>query len=530
MNKVYKPIVLLVLDGWGLSPAWGGNPITMNNPTNMTRLWREYPHKVLQAFALIAGKYGVVGDSRLGHSTLSAGRRLVQDYERISQAIADKSFYKNQVLKDAFNHCQKNNSNLHLIGLLSDGGIHAHISHLNALLDMASRENFDRVFIDAISDGVDNGANDAVNFVSEIEQKFLRLNLGRFSSISGRYYAMDRDGDYKKTLKVYEALILGKAAQAKDPIAVLTSAYRQKSTDFTISPTLVGPDKKALIGENDAIVFFNFRSDRAIQLVRVLSDPKFRIRFFKPKLPKNLYVATLTEYQKDLPVKVAFEREKVSEILPAVLAKYQKNQLRVAETEKQAHVTSFFNCGEASYEGEDEKIILSKKVKDWSELPEMSTKDVTDTIISAIKGKKYDFILANLANVDMMAHAGNITAAGKAVKVVDEAVGKIVQANLDEGGATIITADHGNVEQIVKFNPNQDPENKHTLNPVPFILVTPENRKNIVTAEILPSSAALSKLINIQVSLADVAPTILELMDLPKPEQMKGHSILGVLE
>jgi 2,3-bisphosphoglycerate-independent phosphoglycerate mutase len=395
---------------------------------------------------------------------------------------------------------------------------------------MASRENFSRIFLDAISDGVDNGSHDALNFVEQIEQKFIRLNLGKFSSISGRYYAMDRDRDYKKTLKVYQALILGKAQEANDPISVLTSCYRQGLTDFMIPPTLTGLGKKVLIGKGDAIIFFNFRSDRAIQLTRVLSDHKFGIRFWRPKLPKNLYVATMTEYEKDLPVKIAFPPAFVPDILPAIFAKYQKEQLRIAETEKMAHVTSFFNCGQESFEKEDSKIILSRRVKDWSQAPEMSLELVTKTIIAAIKSDKYDFILANIANVDMMAHTGNISAAGRAVQAVDEATGKIVEANLKANGATIITADHGNVEQIVKFNPNRDPENKHTLNPVPFILITGDNRKTSITKEILPPPSSLAKLINIQVSLADVAPTILELMGLPKPTVMKGRSILGVLE
>jgi 2,3-bisphosphoglycerate-independent phosphoglycerate mutase len=501
----------------------------MNNPANMTRYWREYPHKVLQAFTLLAGKYGVVGDSRLGHSTIAAGRRLVQDYEKISASIEDKSFYKNKVFVDAIEHAKKNNSNIHLVGLLSNTGIHSHLNHLLALLDMAARENFERVFVDAISDGIDTGENDAVNFIEQIEQKFLRLNLAKFSSISGRFYAMDRDRDYQKTKKVYQALVLGDAPLVRDPLAALTASYKQGLNDFLVMPTLTG-EKKNTISDNDAIIFFNFRSDRAIQLVQMMADPNFRLRFWRPKKLQNLYIATMTEYQADLPVKVAFPQPNVKNILPGVLSYYHKTQLRVAETEKTAHVTNFFNCGANVFPGEERVIVSSKRVKKWDEAPEMSAQKITKVLVSAIERQKYDFILANYANVDMMAHTGNFTAAGVAVRKVDEEIGKVVAANLKAGGATIITADHGNVEQIVKFKPKQDPENKHTLNPVPFILINSENRKDLIRGALISSPQQLSKLIEVKASLADVAPTVLELMGLPKPAEMTGKSLLRNLE
>lgn len=530
IKSKFRPIVLIILDGWGLSPAWGGNPIVMNNPENMTRLWREYPHKVLQAFTLVAGKFGVVGDSRLGHSTISAGRRLVQDYERISQSIADKSFFKNKVLKSAFSHCKKNNSNLHLVGLLSSTGVHSHLKHLEALLDMASRENFNRVYVDGITDGIDSGEFDAINFIEQIEQKFVRLNLGKFSSISGRYYAMDRDRDYQKNLKVYEAIVRGKAPTEQDPVAALTKGYKNGLTDFTTIPTLCGLTEKINISENDAVIFFNFRSDRSFQLAQFFADPKFRIRFWRPSPPKNLYLATMTSYGKNLQAEVAFPSEKVPETLPEILARYQNNQLRVAEMEKLAHVTNFFNCSEETFPLEERIIVPSAHVVNWDEEPKMSAKKIGRIVTEAIADEKFDFILVNFANVDMMAHTGNIAAAGVAIRVVDLEVGKIVEENLKAGGATIITADHGNVEQIVKFNPKQDPENKHTLNPVPFILVTPDNRKNLIQGAIASSPGQLSKLIEVDSTLADVAPTVLELLGLPKPEVMTGKSLLRSLE
>lgn len=520
---------MVILDGWGLSPDWGGNPITMNNPANMTRLWREYPHKVLQAFGLVSGKYGIVGDSRLGHSTISAGRRIIQDYEKISASVENKSFYHNAALCGAFTYAKKHRSSVHLIGLFSKTGIHSHLSHLEALLDLAARENFSRVFIDAITDGIDSSEYDGLGFIEEVEQKILRLNLGQFSSISGRFYAMDRDRDYKKPLKVHQALVEGKALLARDPVSALTGAYKNGLNDFNIEPTLLGPEK-ATIKENDAVIFFNFRSDRAIQLAELISKPDFRVGLKKFKNPKNLYVVTMTMYRQDLAVKEAFVPEKISKTLPEILSDLGKVQLRVAETEKTAHVTTFFNCGEEIFKNEIREIVPSKKVKDWSRVPQMSATKIGKVTCEAIGSGKYDFIVVNFGNVDMMAHTGNFSAAGEAVKIVDSEVGKIVQAGLKAQSSTIITADHGNVEQIVKYNPKQDPENKHTLNPVPFILVSADNRKHQSLREISPSATELGNLINVKATLADVAPTILELMDLPKPEVMTGKSLLRSLE
>jgi len=503
----------------------------LRKPENINRLWREYPHKVLQAFTLIAGKYGVVGDSRLGHSTIAAGRRILQNLEIISRAIEDRSFYKNKVLKSAFAHAQKNNSNLHLVGLLSNGGIHAYLSHILALLEMAGRENFQSVYLDLFSDGIDSGEYDALIFAASIQKKISELGIGKFASISGRLYAMDRNRDYLKTKVVYQALVQGQARSALNVQAALGAGYRRGENDFTIQPTLIeNEDGKTVISENDAVIFFNFRSDRITELVEFFAKPGFKIRFWRPSVPKGLFLASMTDYRQDLKLNVAFPQPLVNKTIGEIISFYHGRQLRVAEQEKAAHVTNFFNCGEKIFPFEERRIVPSKRTNNIEKTPEMSAPKITKEAINAIKSQRYDFILINFANVDQVAHTGDISATSKAVKIIDDEVEKIVKANLGIKGATIVTADHGNAEQIVKLNKNQDPETKHTLNPVPFILVMPDNRKTLIQGAFSAPSSTLSKIITAKETLADIAPTILEILNLPKPEEMTGHSLLKKLE
>ena len=503
----------------------------LRKPENINRLWREYPHKILQAFTLIAGKYGVVGDSRLGHSTIAAGRRIQQNLEIISQAIENHSFYKNKVLKSAFEHSQKNNSNLHLVGLLSNGGIHSYLSHILALLEMAGRENFQSVYLHLFSDGIDSGEYDALIFAAAVQKKMSELGIGKFASISGRLYAMDRNRDYLKTKIVYQALVEGQGRSALNIQAALSAGYRRGENDFTLEPTLIeNEDGKTVISENDAIIFFNFRADRITQLVEFFAKPSFKIRFWHPSVPKGLFLVAMTDYRQDLNLNVAFPQTSVNKTVGEVISFYHGRQLRIAEQEKAAHVTNFFNCSENIFPLEERKIVPSKRANDITKIPEMSAGKITEVAIKAIRSKLYDFILINFANVDAVAHSGNISATARAVKIVDDQVGKIAKANLETKGATIISADHGNAEQIVKLNENQDPETKHTLNPVPFILIMPDNRKNLIQGAFSTSSSTLSKIITAKETLADIAPTILEILNLPKPEEMTGHSLLKKLE
>lgn len=532
--KKYKPIILIILDGWGISPSWGGNALAVNQPKNINRLWRDYPHKVLQAFTLVAGKYGIVGDSRLGHSTIAAGRRIPQDLEIISESIAKNEFYSNKVLVEAVEHARKHQSNLHLVGLISNGGVHSHLAHLQALLELCFRRNFERVFIDAFTDGIDSGQSDALSFIGKVKEKILEVGLGKFSSICGRIYAMDRIGDFGKTNKCYDLLTQGKAKKAKanSIMEAIAQSYRQKQNDFNLEPQQIENEGKTTpINDNDAVIFFNFRADRSTQLLKMFFGLRRRKLFFKPKVLKNLFIVTFTKYDKNLPAKVAFPPLKIKDTLGEVLAKYQQDQLRLSEEEKGAHVTSFFNCGRLEpFPAETRKIIPSRQTDDQTKNPAMATPKITQTAIAAIKSHTYDFILINLANVDMISHTGNISAAGLAIQTVDRAVQDIIKVSLSVGGATIITADHGNIEQMVKLKPEQDPETKHTLNPVPFILVTKDNKKNLLKSALSSPYFSLAKIITAKETLADIAPTILELMEIPKPGLMTGHSLLNRLE
>jgi len=528
----YKPIVLIILDGWGLSPSWGGNALAVANPINMNRLWRDYPHKVLQAFTMVAGKYGVVGDSRLGHSTIAAGRRIPQDLEIISEAIAKRRFYKNKILIEAINHCIKHKSNLHLIGLLSIGGVHSHLRIVSALLELCWREKFKDVFLDLITDGIDGGANDTLNLIEDIQTKIKETGIGQFSSLVGRFYAMDRSDNFKLTRKAYELWVEGKGQIASTVSQAISQSYRLGFNDFNLPATLIqNIGKTHLIQDDDAVICFNFRGDRSVQLVKMLTGTGGHQIFWKPKKLSNLFFVTFTEYQKGLPVKVAFPRKEAKETLGEILASHEQKQLRVAESEKTAHVTTFFNCGhDTPFPREERKIVPSLSGVNPAKNPELSAPQIAREVLKAISSNKYDFILVNFANVDILSHSGDFRAAGTAIRTVDSLTSTIAESAVSAGGAAIITADHGNIEQMIKLNPQQDPEARHTLNPVPFILVTKEGKKDLIKGAVSTPYSTLSKIITAKETLADIAPTILELLGLPRPEVMTGHSLLNKLE
>lgn len=530
----YKPIVLVILDGWGLSPSWGGNALMMNNPKNISDLWRNYPHTILQALGAI--EYGnIVGESRLGHLMIGAGRGVTSFHSRINHEIKDRGFFKNKVLIDTIKWAQKNNSNLHLIGMISEGGVHSDVSHLLALLDLAHKMDFSDVYIDAITDGTDSGPTDALSYVEKINQKISQLKLGQFSSVAGREYAMDRDEKWDKIREYYLVLTEPQKTTAKNISEVISRNYREGKNDEFITPTqLLGKDGKTHeIKDGDAVIFFNFREDRARELTRVFVDKDFHKFLWHPKKFNNFYFTTFTNYQKNLPAKVAFSEEYLDKNLSQVLSDAQLNQLKIAESEKMAHVTYFFNGGkEEPYDLEERKIISSPNVSSYDQKPEMSAEAVAKALKNAIKSKNYDFILINFANVDMVAHTGNILATGQAVQILDKIIGEVVELNLRAGGATLITADHGNAEQMVSINKQLSTEREtlHTLNPVPFILVAKDKRKNLISASITPELNSLARILDAKDTLADIAPTVLELAGIPKPEEMTGHSLLDRLK
>ena len=525
----YKPVVLIIMDGWGLSPSWGGNALMMNNPKNIDRLWRQYPHKILQALGAI--EYGnVVGESRLGHLMLGAGRPVSGSHSIINRTIKDRSFFRNKVLKDAISWAKDKNSNLHLLGMISAGGVHSDVDHLLTLLELCHKENFDRVYIDAITDGIDSGPTDALKFIEKINHKIKELGTGHFSTINGRRFAMDRDEHWDRIRKAFESLTQGKGEKFETAEKAVSSNYRNGVTDEFIEPAVIGTPTP--IKENDSIIFFNFREDRAKQLAKIFVGKNFRAFLWKPKVPDNLYFATFGNYAEDLSLKIAFPSIVYKNGLSETLSESGFHQLKVAESEKASHVTSFFNGNNnGAYKFEERKIVSSPDVSSFDLRPEMSAEEVTRSVVKAIEAGKYDFILVNFANVDMVAHTGNIIAVGQAVQILDKAVQKIIDANLKVHGATIITADHGNAEQMINIDQNVgERETLHTLNPVPFILITPDNKKNLLKISISYEPNALAKIIQAKDTLADVAPTILELLNIPKPKEMTGKTLIGRLE
>ena len=501
----------------------------MNNPPNINQYWREYPHKVLQAYSQQHGP-NIISNSRLGHMEIAAGRPVPQDLSIINQAISDKSFFRNRQLVDCFKYAKEHNSNIHFLGLISDGGINSHIDHLIAFLEMAHRQNFSRVFIDAITDGVDTESS-ALKFIDKINKKIKEIGLGSFSSIMGRNWAMSRSLNFPSLEKVYRMLIEGQAPSEKAPEIVITKNYQAGRQDSEIPPTLIKiKDSVQTIKAYDVVVFFNFRADYSRGLAKFLSG-KLKRLFWQPQLPEGLILATFAKYSYHLAGPVIFPRDPLTDILPSIFARHQIRNLRLSESIKKAHVTYFFNCGrQEPFAYEERQIFPSLKVQSFALAPAMSGAKITQAAVNAIVSKKYDFILINFPNADTLGHTGNIIAAGQAVLAIDRFLGKIVEANLKAGGATIITADHGNVERMVKTQGLRKPFLSHTDNPVPFILVTRDRKKNLIQGALTIPYSTLSKIVTAKSNLTDIAPTILELMNLPKPEVMSGHSLLSKLE
>lgn len=530
----FKPVVLLILDGWGLSPAWGGNAMAMSKPKCFNDYWRYYPHTILQA--LSETTYGkIVGESRLGHLMIGAGRQVSGMHNLINHEIETGKFYSNQILLDAISWAKKNNSDLHFLGMISDGGVHSDVEHLIALLELARKENFTRVFVDAITDGIDSSPTDALKYIEKIQYQFNKYRIGQFTSVMGRSYAMDRDEHWDKIRLAYEVLTNDNAPKADNINQVISENYRRALLDNAITPTklkLIDGGYKS-IKSGDAVIFFNFREDRAKSLTRVFIEPKFGFFFWHPNKLDNLYFATFSNYLHSLPAKVVFSEPHYANSLSELISKNNLKQLKIAESEKYSHVTSFFNGGrEEPYQNEERKIVSSPNVDSYDKKPEMSAKAIAKACILAIKTNRYDLIVVNFANVDMVAHTGNIRATGKAVQVLDKYIQEITETNLKHKGVTIITADHGNAEQMINLNQqiSRERETLHTVNPVPFILITPENKKNIIKMAMSNKPNSLDKILTSKKTLADVAPTILEILNIQKPQEMTGRSLINQLE
>ena len=504
-----KPVVLMVLDGYGLSDKTEGNAIAMADTPVMDKLMKEYPFVKGNASGSYVGlPDGQMGNSEVGHMNIGAGRIIYQDLTRITKAIADGDFFKNEELLAAMENCKKNNSDLHLFGLLSSGGVHSHISHVYGLLEMAKKNGVSNVYVHAFLDGRDTPPASGKDFVAQLEEKMAEIGVGKVASLAGRYYAMDRDNNWDRVEQAYRSLTTGEGKQAESAVAAMEASYAENVTDEFVVPTVITENGKPLsvVKENDSVIFFNFRPDRAREMTRAFCDDKFT-GFERTYIPTTF--VCFKDYDETIPNKlIAFKKEEIKNTFGEFLAANGKKQLRLAETEKYAHVTFFFNGGqEKQYPGEDRILVPSPKVETYDLKPEMSAYEVTDKVVEAINSKKYDCIILNYANPDMVGHTGSLEAAIKAIETIDECVGRVVEAINNQSGVLLITADHGNAEQMIDYKTGE-PHTAHTTNPVPLILVGMENAKLR------------------EGRLADLAPTMLDIIGLDKPEEMTGESLI----
>ncbi len=524
-----KPVVLIVLDGWGITQPYSGNAISQADTQTLKQLTAQYPSMTLMASGEAVGlPWGESGNSEVGHLNLGLGRILYQGLPRINKAISDNSFYKNEALLKAMEHAKKNNSQLHLMGLVSNGCVHSSIDHLQALLVMAKEHKVEKVYIHAILDGRDTAYNSGVNFINSIERGIAEYGVGEIATISGRFYAMDRDNHWDRIAKAYLAMTEGEGNKEDTALKAIEKSYKKKIYDEEFVPTVINKDgaprsREGLVADNDALIFFNYRADRAREITKAFVLPEFD-KFARPKYLKNLLFVGFTEYEKDLPIEVAFPPEEIKNTLGEVISNAGLKQLRIAETEKYAHVTYFFNGGkETKSPGETHELVPSPPVDSYDLKPEMSANEVTDKLVQAVKDDLYDFILVNFANADMVGHTGNIRATIKAIETVDKCVGRIVRQVLARDGCVLITADHGNAE--VEFNMQTGTINKeHSANPVPFIVVGRQFEGKSIGVQDAPGGDL--SLIKPQGILSDVAPTILKIMGLEKPPEMTGRSLV----
>ena len=502
MNKT--PTTLIIMDGFGLRQETEGNAIQAAATPRLDQFFQEFAHTTLRASGLDVGlPDGQMGNSEVGHTNIGAGRVVFQDLPRITKAIADGSFDENPAYQHAMDACKEKGTALHLMGLLSDGGVHSHIQHLFALLKLARDKGLERVYIHAFLDGRDVSPTSGVEFVAQTVEQCREIGVGKIATVMGRYYAMDRDKRWDRVEQAYDAMVYGESAHFNPvPVAAVKDSYAAGITDEFVEPVVC--DTEGTISDNDSVIFFNFRPDRAREITRTLVDPDFD-GFTRQYFPVTFVCNT--EYDATMPhVEVAFPRVCVSNGLGEYLSQMGMTQLRIAETEKYAHVTFFFNGGsETVFPGEDRVLIPSPKVATYDLQPEMSAPEVCEKCVERIESGAYDVIILNFANCDMVGHTGVFDAAVKAVETVDECVGKVVDATLKMGGIAMITADHGNAEQMTE--PDGSPMTAHTTNPVPFILcgAGTELRKG---------------------RLADIAPTILDVMGLACPEDMDGKTLI----
>ena len=506
-----KLTMLMILDGFGENNHKDGNAVKLANTPNIDKIMKKYPTTKIAASGLAVGlPEGQMGNSEVGHTNIGAGRIVYQELTRITKSIEDGNFFSNPEFIAAIENCKKHNSKLHILGLVSDGGVHSHNRHLYGLLEMAKRRDFENVYVHCFLDGRDTPPASAETYIAELQEKMKEKGIGKIATLSGRFYAMDRDKRWQRVQKCYDALVNGEGEKAGDAIKAIEDSYQKEVFDEFVVPTVIcnGNEPVAKIEENDSVIFFNFRPDRAREITRALVDPEFD-GFETKKM--NLYYVCFTSYDETMPnVHIAFKKEPLKNTFGEVVSEAGLTQLRIAETEKYAHVTFFFNGGEEKqYPGEDRILVPSPKVETYDMKPEMSAYEVTDKVCEALENDKYDVVILNFANTDMVGHTGSLQAAIKAVEAVDECVGKIVKIIEEKKGNLLITADHGNAEQMIDYKTGE-PHTAHTTNPVPIILITDNKEYKLKENG----------------KLADLAPTMLDLMGINKPEEMTGESLL----
>ncbi|MEC0372798.1 2,3-bisphosphoglycerate-independent phosphoglycerate mutase [Paenibacillus chibensis] len=507
-----KPVALIIMDGFGLRNTVEGNAVAQAKKPNYDRLMAKYPHTTLTACGEAVGlPEGQMGNSEVGHLNIGAGRIVYQDLTRISKSIREGEFFNNPTLVEAVRSAKNSGKKLHLYGLLSDGGVHSHIEHLFAMLDLAKKEGLDEVYIHAFLDGRDVAPDSGKKFIEELQAKIKEVGVGKIATVQGRYYAMDRDKRWERVEKSYRAIVYGDGPKYTDPLQAVTESYSKSVFDEFVEPTVIVDENGqpvSLVESGDSVVFLNFRPDRAIQLSQVFTNKDFRGFDRGPKFPENLHFVCLTLFSETVEGFVAYEPKNLDNTLGEVLVQQGKKQLRIAETEKYPHVTFFFSGGrDVELPGETRILINSPKVATYDLQPEMSAYEVADACVKEIEADKHDAIILNFANPDMVGHSGMLEPTIKAVEVTDECMGKVVDAVIAKGGVAIIIADHGNADMV--FDEQGRPFTAHTTNPVPFILTA----DNVTLRE--------------EGILADVAPTILDLMQLPKPAEMTGESMIA---
>ncbi|MGM9612275.1 MAG: 2,3-bisphosphoglycerate-independent phosphoglycerate mutase [Butyricicoccus sp.] len=503
------PLALIIMDGYGYRDSDMGNAIRTAKTPNMDKFLADCPNTRIGASGMDVGlPNGQMGNSEVGHTNIGAGRIVYQELTRITKSIQDGDFFENEAFQHAVDQCKWFGSTLHIFGLMSDGGVHSHIDHICALLEMAKKKGLTRVCVHCFMDGRDTPPTSGAGYVQKVVDTIKELGIGCISTISGRYYAMDRDKRWDRLERAYDAIVRGKAPVNPDPIAAIQASYDAGVTDEFIEPVIITPD--ANIRKDDAIIFANFRPDRAREITRAIVDPDFD-GFTREQGNLPVRFICMTQYDATMPnVEVAFKPQSLTNTFGEYIADKGLTQLRIAETEKYAHVTFFFNGGvEKEYKNEDRALIKSPSVATYDLKPEMSAYEVTDEVLARIDSDKYDVIILNFANCDMVGHTGVFDAAVKAVETVDECVGKVVDALLARGGAALITADHGNADQMLEDD-GTSPFTAHSTNPVPLVLVGRDDVKALSEGGVL----------------ADLAPTMLELLGLDKPEEMTGKSLI----